>query len=186
MTRPANALVSVVIPVRNAERYIADAVMSVLTQSHRALEVLVVDDGSTDGSVEVVKQVADRRLRLLRQAPSGAAAARNLGIAESTAPLLPRPPCLPCLPCPPCLPRLPCPACLPCQACLPFSQLSSRNLRSTARFMRSSGSICGAFGWSQTPFVFSVSMAMPRWASLGSCSRRRNASSPTCPFPMCS
>jgi glycosyltransferase involved in cell wall biosynthesis len=81
-------LVSVIIPVFNGERYVADAIASVLAQRHHALEVIVVDDGSTDASADVVRRIVDARCRLVRQTSSGAAAARNRGISESTGTLL--------------------------------------------------------------------------------------------------
>jgi glycosyltransferase involved in cell wall biosynthesis len=81
-------LVSVIIPVFNGERYVADAIASVLAQRHHALEVIVVDDGSTDASADVVRRIVDARCRLVQQASSGAAAARNRGVAESTGTLL--------------------------------------------------------------------------------------------------
>jgi glycosyltransferase involved in cell wall biosynthesis len=81
-------LVSVIIPVFNGERYVDDAVASVLAQRHHALEVIVVDDGSTDASADVVRRIVDARCRLVQQASSGAAAARNRGISESTGALL--------------------------------------------------------------------------------------------------
>lgn len=85
MTQP---LVSVVIPVHNADPFIAEALASALAQHHRNIEVIVVDDGSTDSSANVVRRMADKRCRLLHQSQSGAAAARNLGVAESTGALL--------------------------------------------------------------------------------------------------
>jgi glycosyltransferase involved in cell wall biosynthesis len=81
-------LVSVIIPVFNGERHVADAIASVLAQRHHALEVIVVDDGSTDASADVVCRIADARCRLVTQPSSGAAAARNRGISESTGALL--------------------------------------------------------------------------------------------------
>lgn len=80
--------VSVTIPVFNGARYLADAIESVRTQHGPTLEVLVVDDGSTDGSAEIVSRLADPRCRLLRQGRQGAAAARNAGVAEATGDLL--------------------------------------------------------------------------------------------------
>jgi glycosyltransferase involved in cell wall biosynthesis len=89
MTRTSEApLVSVVIPVRDARRYVGEAIASVLGQRERALEVIVVDDGSGDDSVAVVEAVADPRVRLLTQPPAGAAAARNRGVGASSAPYL--------------------------------------------------------------------------------------------------
>jgi glycosyltransferase involved in cell wall biosynthesis len=85
VTRP---LVSVIIPVHNAAPFIAEALASVLTQRYRRIEVIVVDDGSTDGSAGIALRVTDERCRILHQAQHGAAAARNLGIAASTGALL--------------------------------------------------------------------------------------------------
>jgi glycosyltransferase involved in cell wall biosynthesis len=75
----------VVVPAYNAEAYIGVAVESALAQSYPWLEVLVVDDGSTDGTAAVVEALAarDRRVRLLRQENGGVAAARNLAIAHA-------------------------------------------------------------------------------------------------------
>jgi glycosyltransferase involved in cell wall biosynthesis len=81
-------LVSVIIPVFNGEHYVADAIVSVLAQRHHALEVIVVDDGSTDASADVVHRIADARCRLVQQPSSGAAAARNRGISESAGTLI--------------------------------------------------------------------------------------------------
>ena len=77
----AKPRVSVVIPVHNREGTISRAVDSVLTQSWRDLELIVVNDGSTDATMAIVESVSDTRLRLLRHDRNrGAAAARNTGI----------------------------------------------------------------------------------------------------------
>jgi glycosyltransferase involved in cell wall biosynthesis len=73
--------ISVIIPVYQGERIILGAVNSVLNQTHRDLEVIVVDDGSTDATVAVLSTIRDRRLVVLRQANSGTAAARNLALS---------------------------------------------------------------------------------------------------------
>jgi len=73
-------LVSVVIPLFNKERYVGEALQSVLSQTVQNLEVVVVDDGSTDNSAERVAALKDERIRLIRQVNAGAAAARNAGI----------------------------------------------------------------------------------------------------------
>src|SRR5689334_6460086 len=71
--------VSVVMPAYNAEPFLATAVESVLRQSHRDLELLIVDDGSSDGTVALAQRFAGRdpRVRLLRQANAGPGPARN-------------------------------------------------------------------------------------------------------------
>lgn len=72
-------LVTIVIPAYNAARFVLQAIDSVLAQTHRAIEVVVVDDGSTDGTAEVVRRVTDPRVHLIRTANSGVGAARNTG-----------------------------------------------------------------------------------------------------------
>ena len=74
---------SVIIPVYNGSAYVGTAIRSVLAQTEPDLELIVVDDGSTDGTPDVVRQFDDPRLRLLEQTNAGPSAARNLGIAES-------------------------------------------------------------------------------------------------------
>lgn len=79
------AKVSIIIPLYNKERYIARAVESVFAQTFRDFELIVVDDGSTDSSPELVMAYLDPRLRLVRQRNMGPGFARNRGIEESTA-----------------------------------------------------------------------------------------------------
>src|SRR5689334_9621809 len=75
-------LVSCVVPVYNGERYLAEALDSILAQTHRPLQAIVADDGSTDGTAAVAAAYGDRVL-VLRQANAGPAAARNLGLAAA-------------------------------------------------------------------------------------------------------
>jgi hypothetical protein len=81
--RHGSPRVSVVIPTFNHAAYLPDAIDSVLTQSFSDLEVIVVDDGSTDETPEVVRRFTDGRVRNLRQENRGLSAARNAGIAAS-------------------------------------------------------------------------------------------------------
>jgi GT2 family glycosyltransferase len=79
--------VSVVLPAYNRAATIGRAIASVLAQNLSDLELIVVDDGSADGTVAAVRAIADPRLRLVAlEANAGAAAARNRGIAEARAP----------------------------------------------------------------------------------------------------
>ncbi len=79
----SETLVSVIVPAYQAERFVAGAILSALRQTHRALEVLVVDDGSTDGTHARLAAIADPRLHVLRQANAGTAAARNAALARA-------------------------------------------------------------------------------------------------------
>ena len=72
---------SVVIPLYNKASYVGCSVQSVLDQSLTDFEVVVVDDGSTDGGAEIVKAMEDPRIRLVHQKNSGVSEARNLGIS---------------------------------------------------------------------------------------------------------
>jgi len=74
---------SVVMPCYNGERFIAAAIDSVLAQTHTDIELIVVDDGSTDGSLDVVHRYGDK-VRLLTQTNQGPSAARNHGIYSAT------------------------------------------------------------------------------------------------------
>lgn len=76
-------LVSCVIPVFNGERFLRDAIGSVLAQTYPAVELLVVDDGSTDGTRTAVASFG-ARVRYLWQLNAGPAPARNAGIAAAT------------------------------------------------------------------------------------------------------
>lgn len=76
-------LVSVIIPVYNAEAYVGEAIGSALAQTHSRMEVLVVDDGSTDGSAAIVKAMKDPRIRYFYQQNTFLAAARNHGLREA-------------------------------------------------------------------------------------------------------
>lgn len=83
MNTPVNTvppLVSVVIPAYNAVRFLPDSIPSVLTQTWTDLELIVVDDGSTDGTAACVRTFDDPRIRLVSQANRGLAGARNGGI----------------------------------------------------------------------------------------------------------
>ncbi|MDT4292314.1 glycosyltransferase [Methylomonas sp. MO1] len=78
-------LASVILPVYNGKKFIRDAVHSILTQSHINLELLIVDDGSTDESTSIIKELSekDNRIRFFQQKNSGVAGARNLALREA-------------------------------------------------------------------------------------------------------
>ena len=81
------ARVSVVMPVHNAERHVESAVRSVLSSDLREIEVIVVDDGSTDRSLAIVRAIDDPRLQIVSlEASGGPSRPRNIGIARARAP----------------------------------------------------------------------------------------------------
>jgi glycosyltransferase involved in cell wall biosynthesis len=80
--------VSVVIPTYNRAHTVGDAVASVLAQRLDDLELIVVDDGSTDGTADVLSRVRDPRLRFVAGRHAGVAAARNLGVKHARADLV--------------------------------------------------------------------------------------------------
>ena len=81
---------SVVVPAYNATRTIGATIGSILRQSHEDLELIVVDDGSSDGTPDLVREFGanDERLRLVEQPNKGTAGARNTGIGEARADLV--------------------------------------------------------------------------------------------------
>ena len=76
-------MISVVIPLYNKERYIERAVYSVLSQTFQQFEIVIVNDGSTDGSVSVIERMNNPLIRLIHQKNGGVSAARNRGIEEA-------------------------------------------------------------------------------------------------------
>lgn len=80
----ADPLVSVLLPVYNCERYLADAIDSILSQTFSDFEFIIIDDGSTDRSSEVMAGFGDLRIRIIQQENRGLAATLNRGIGLAT------------------------------------------------------------------------------------------------------
>jgi len=78
---------SVIIPVYNKGRHVARTIQSVLNQSYQRFELIVVDDGSTDDSLNIIKSFKDKRIKIIENNlphPGGPAFARNLGVKEAS------------------------------------------------------------------------------------------------------
>lgn len=82
--------VSIIIPAYNAARYIGEAIASVQSQTFPDWELIVVDDGSSDGTAQIIGELAkrDKRIRSFSQPNAGQGAARNAGINVANAPLI--------------------------------------------------------------------------------------------------
>lgn len=76
-------MISVVIPLYNKEKYVANTLFTVFNQTFQDFEIVIVNDGSTDKSVEEVEKFNDSRIRLIYQENAGVSEARNKGIAEA-------------------------------------------------------------------------------------------------------
>ncbi|MFC1888282.1 glycosyltransferase family 2 protein [Thermodesulfobacteriota bacterium] len=79
--------VSVILPLYNGQRYLRQTLESIFSQTHRDIEVIVVDDGSTDGSIKLLSAYEDR-IRVVKQSNRGVSAARNRGAEEARAELI--------------------------------------------------------------------------------------------------
>ncbi|AOY44987.1 hypothetical protein AOT82_2608 [Psychrobacter sp. AntiMn-1] len=77
-----NSLISIIVPIYNAELYLSECLFSIASQTYQNIEVILINDGSTDTSKEIAEQVCeeDERFRLINQPNSGVAAARQLGL----------------------------------------------------------------------------------------------------------
>ena len=76
-------MISIVIPLYNKAKSIANTIKSILSQTFQEFEIIVVDDGSTDNSIEVVRAISDNRIRLIQKENGGVCSARNRGIIEA-------------------------------------------------------------------------------------------------------
>jgi len=80
---PEAPLISVIMPAHNAAPFIAQAISSVLNQNFNALELIVINNGSTDNTGDIVRGLADERIRLLEAGKLGPSGARNMGLQQA-------------------------------------------------------------------------------------------------------
>ena len=84
MQESGKTLITVVIPVYNMEKYLSKCIESVINQSYDNIEIIIINDGSTDSSLEIIKGYAldDNRIKVITTNNQGLSAARNRGIIE--------------------------------------------------------------------------------------------------------
>ena len=82
MTHQSNNLISVIIPVFNAEKFLQTSIESVINQTYRNIEIILINDGSSDESAKICDNYSDQdsRIKVFHKSNAGPAAARNLGI----------------------------------------------------------------------------------------------------------
>lgn len=78
-----NPLVSIIIPLYNSEKFIIETINSALNQTYKNIEIIIVDDGSTDNSRLIVKELNNTKIRLISVPNGGASKARNIGIKNA-------------------------------------------------------------------------------------------------------
>jgi len=83
-----NPLISVIVPTFNRAWIIKDAIDSILSQEFKDIEIIIVDDGSSDNTAEILDTYPTDKIRVIRQANQGVSAARNRGVAATTAPFI--------------------------------------------------------------------------------------------------
>ena len=78
-------LVTIIVPVYNVEKYVEKCIRSILQQTYQNLEVIIIDDGSTDNSIDIATRVSrkDKRVTIIRKKNEGVSKARNLGISKA-------------------------------------------------------------------------------------------------------
>lgn len=84
MTQNKNIKVSVIVPIYNVEEYIKECIDSIINQTYKNLEIILVNDGSKDKSIEIVNEYEDSRIKIITKENGGLSSARNRGIEEAT------------------------------------------------------------------------------------------------------
>ena len=87
---PLKEKISIIVPVYNAEEYVENTVQSIINQTYKNIQIILVDDGSIDQSLKIIQQLAkkEKRIKVIHQENKGVSAARNTGILSSQLSLL--------------------------------------------------------------------------------------------------
>lgn len=81
-------LVSIILPVYNGQKYLSESIESVLNQTYKNFELIIIDDGSTDRSAEIIKSYESNKIHYIFSVNGGTASARNLGIRSANGSML--------------------------------------------------------------------------------------------------
>ena len=76
--------ISIIVPIFNAEKYLGKCIDSLLNQTKKEIEIILVNDGSTDKSEEIIKNYKDKRIKYFKNKNQGIGKTRNFGIKKST------------------------------------------------------------------------------------------------------
>ena len=76
--------ISVIVPIYNSEKYISNCIDSILSQEYKDFELLLINDGSTDNTINIINSYNDGRIKIYNQENKGAGSARNLGLKYAT------------------------------------------------------------------------------------------------------
>jgi glycosyltransferase involved in cell wall biosynthesis len=76
-------LISIIMPVKNAEKYVRDSVQSILTQTYKNFEFIIIDDGSTDGTRKIIESIKDERIKFYKKESDGLIEQLNFGLNEA-------------------------------------------------------------------------------------------------------
>ena len=90
MTKEKTAKVTVLMPAYNAGKYIAEAIESVLQQTFKDFQLLIINDGSTDNTEEIIRSFKDEGILLMNQSHKGIAVALNKGLSKANSPYIAR------------------------------------------------------------------------------------------------
>ena len=74
---------SVIVPVYNVENYVSECIESIVSQTLKEIEIIVINDGCTDNSIENIKKIKDKRIMIVDKENGGLSSARNRGIKEA-------------------------------------------------------------------------------------------------------
>ncbi len=84
MNKGISKIISIIVPVYNKAEYVSECINSILSQTYKNIEVVIINDGSTDASANIIARYSDSRIKYIETVNSGVSNARNIGIKEAT------------------------------------------------------------------------------------------------------